>query len=789
MKVESQARRRLALTSLYKVKLLRQNQRPIIQCSSMEDEVSAFAVQELKRFLKVVFNLESPVRAADEDEKTSGDPPNIWLGVPSQDAKLQTMLSDCSEQELLEEQEYLIGPAEVQGAEVLLLAGGSPAALLWAVYELAEFWGVRFLFDSEIIPSQTNKEWSIPLEPIRRRPLFTLRAWRGLNQLPHSSAYWGLTDFIKLIDQLSKMRFNLFFLTLYPYMPFVDFQWEGVCQQTGEMSFGWRFPIDESTIGREKFGGQRWYQNPDIPFEASYQEKLAAARKLVGGIRDYVRSRGMYFGVRFVFADPASEFKAKVCELAVADGFVPGPVGCGTAGRLGVWRDGIDADYAPYMSIRNQRFIDCAQAQLLAYFSEYRDVDYMVLNTPEWACLGADAEYSWQRLSDKYDLGPAEELERMIDDEIEQSRGDHILFSPERVRSQVYGDICTLALLDELLNARKCSKPPNGTLLVSLSDAVTPLVAKVLGPKVEVLSSLGGYLASDAVCHVERLKTADLQQQHVHVNLSIEDDNIGLTPQFTAPSLCKILRAARSCRQASFWCRQWLTNKVMPAVDFVSHAAWEADLTPDQAYRRLIEGVCGHRAVGPLLDAFHLAERLTEHNDAHGVGHSFLVPRMISCFWEEHDRHRISDELLASRPMYRQLIEQLEAARAVSVPQGQAFIDQFIGQARFADHWITAKQKLILAAQAHAGAEQARTTGEINRMDQQLQASLALLDEAIEASKTALTAWAEAVRDRADLGALAALNHFGHRYLISIRHILYLRTNCWSVSCKPSPEE
>jgi hypothetical protein len=64
-------------------------------------------------------------------------------------------------------------------------------------------------------------------------------------------------------------------------------------------------------------------------------------------------------------------------------------------------------------------------------------------------------------------------------------------------------------------------------------------------------------------------------------------------------------------------------------------------------------------------------------------------------------------------------------------------------------------------------------------MDQQLQTTLTLLDDAIEASETVLAAWAEAVRDRAALGALAALNYFGHRYLLAIRHQQYLRVNCW----------
>ena len=65
-------------------------------------------------------------------------------------------------------------------------------------------------------------------------------------------------------------------------------------------------------------------------------------------------------------------------------------------------------------------------------------------------------------------------------------------------------------------------------------------------------------------------------------------------------------------------------------------------------------------------------------------------------------------------------------------------------------------------------------------MDGQLQLSVDLLDEAIEVSRTALEAWVAAVRDRADLGVLAALNEFGHQYLLSLRHTQYLKAEHWS---------
>ena len=94
--------------------------------------------------------------------------------------------------------------------------------------------------------------------------------------------------------------------------------------------------------------------------------------------------------------------------------------------------------------------------------------------------------------------------------------------------------------------------------------------------------------------------------------------------------------------------------------------------------------------------------------------------------------------MLAMRPEYNRLLESLQRARSLSSPEGEGFVDQFISQARFAEKWVTVLEKTSAAALANQEAQQAKEAGDVDRMDHQLQVSLALLDEAIDVSKSAL---------------------------------------------------
>ena len=65
----------------------------------------------------------------------------------------------------------------------MLLAGGSDAATAWAVYDLLERYGVRFLLSGDVLPKQAD-DFRLPEVDATFEPVQNLRAWRMSCELP-----------------------------------------------------------------------------------------------------------------------------------------------------------------------------------------------------------------------------------------------------------------------------------------------------------------------------------------------------------------------------------------------------------------------------------------------------------------------------------------------------------------------------------------------------------------------------------------------------------------------------
>ena len=90
-----------------------------------------------------------------------------------------------------------------EGTPALVVGGGSPRATLWAVYELVERWGVRYLTDRDALP-QERREFQVPDLDVLMEPVFRIRAHPTLQDFAPSGEAWGMADFRVLIDQLAK---------------------------------------------------------------------------------------------------------------------------------------------------------------------------------------------------------------------------------------------------------------------------------------------------------------------------------------------------------------------------------------------------------------------------------------------------------------------------------------------------------------------------------------------------------------------------------------------------------
>ena len=58
---------------------------------------------------------------------------------------------------------------------------------------------------------------------------------------------------------------------------------------TAYLWFDYHYPITDDMIGRELFGDQDEFWNPDFPFRQGYADMLAAGRQHVRSLMDHAR--------------------------------------------------------------------------------------------------------------------------------------------------------------------------------------------------------------------------------------------------------------------------------------------------------------------------------------------------------------------------------------------------------------------------------------------------------------------------------------------------------------------
>ena len=112
------------------------------------DPLERLAAEELQGYLKKIFDLDAPIRASGTFRVGTGR-----AGLSDQGIRLR------------------------REGRTLVVSGGSPRATLWAVYELAERWGVRYLHYRDVLPEP--RAWSgLPDLDVTMEPNMKIRRWR-----------------------------------------------------------------------------------------------------------------------------------------------------------------------------------------------------------------------------------------------------------------------------------------------------------------------------------------------------------------------------------------------------------------------------------------------------------------------------------------------------------------------------------------------------------------------------------------------------------------------------------
>lgn len=202
------------------------------------------------------------------------------------------------------------------------VGGGSPAATLWAVYELGHRLGIRYLLRGDIDPL-SKRPFDLSGVEGTIEPQVPQRGWETLGSGAHSFESWGLADHQRVIRQLAKMKFNHLILKLEPWHPFVSYAFKEVTRSTATFWNGRQYKLTGDVVGKKAFGGATHFRHPE--FEAADTPPLmfAAGGKFLTALIDTAREYGMTVSVQFHRYMHAPEFAKVLPEPSMAgEGFL-----------------------------------------------------------------------------------------------------------------------------------------------------------------------------------------------------------------------------------------------------------------------------------------------------------------------------------------------------------------------------------------------------------------------------------------------------------------------------------
>ncbi len=683
-----------------------------------------FAARELAGQFRQLFDAQVQIA----DRVPTGAQHLILLGSPSTNPAVKEAADGRWPK--LTDQGHALRSVRRDGRDVLLFGGGSPVATLWAVYELGHRFGIRYLLGGDVLPAEPPAlklgGFDVVLEPTLR-----LRTWRTINDFAIGPESWGLADQKRLLGQLAKLKFNRVLLALYPWQPFVHYEFRGVKKQTALVWYGYRYRVDGDTAGRAAFGGAREFENPDFAGKTGYEERMKAGITLASGIIDAAHALGMTAAIAISPLEFPKEFAAALPKAKVLYSLEKLVIGPG-----------------PLQPPDDPLLKDLVATVIRAHLSTYPQTDALYLSLPEFPDWVEHHEKAWQRLDARTDVGKAVDLRKLT----ESARTRRLIASGDRGVRALHGNIAALDFFHTLLADPDLLKRPDGrrveAVIQEVDPALFPVLDKVLPPGTSALHFVD-YTARRVASHPEMLAAVPAKAVRSSLILTLADDNVGVLPQLATGDLHALLGHLRKHGWEGYSTRYWIPGDLNPCVHYLARAGFDDRMTPKSAYADLIDPICGEGPAERVMKGFGMIEEATHLIDASDIGFTFPVPGVVMKHYQATSPPPAWWKQV--RDLYAGAMDEMLRGIQRAHPYGRPFLYYHSKRLEFAVEYLNSIEAVRLAgvAKAKGDREQQREN----------------LEKAVEAMYGALSALGEAARDNSDRGVIAVLNEYGYRPL------------------------
>ena len=474
-------------------------------------ELERFAAAELSHYVKRLFGSAAHVTA----EPSGGDDAAILLGTP------ESLRSTGFSFREMSEQGFSVSRSTWAGYPALLLVGGSARAVMWAVYDLVERWGVRYLLHGDVFPETPGSFWQPPGAG-EHEPALPIRQWRIINDFACGPESWSVAEYRPVIDQLAKLKFNRLHFSLWPWQPFVHYAHKGIERSTAYLWFDYHYPITDDMIGRELFGDEDEFWNSDFPRRQGYAEMLAAGQQHVRSLMDHARRRGM----ECVLSTNLTEFMPEFAPL------LPGAQRVRQLAELTI----VPGTDTP---VDDPQLTDLASVVLQATVNTYPEADAIALGMTEHRQWIGQYEAAWRELDRLYGIESVQSLEAVL----AAARGrTGYAGGTERPVEEVKGDITSLyfynRLLRELRVLEDTSRPDMRFIFNGVAEELFPVLPRLLPAGWELMNNVD-YTPARILTRREVLRhtpDSDIPVTMIH---TLHDDNVGVLPQLATGSLAR----------------------------------------------------------------------------------------------------------------------------------------------------------------------------------------------------------------------------------------------------------
>jgi len=690
-------------------------------------DLENFAASELCGYLDKLFDIH-----IQPNTKLSGSPDAVFLiGSPATNPLIKAFPQ-------VSDQGIVLRRAPGQ-TPTLIVGGGSPKSTLWAVYELAERWGVHFLNDRDALPKKSA--FSMPDLTVQMEPIFRVRAHGTTNvDFADSGEGWGIKDFRRLIDQLAKMKYNRINVGGFAWQPYLPYEVEGIKRQTATLWYGFKYPITPDMPGRSVFPTDaKEFWNPDLPPDGMPDELLKAGVQLQHELIDYGKSRGM----ECVTGASVSEYPKEFAPIL--GGAVPIHM-----------MSHLTTTPGPDTKLDDPGLHKLASAVVRATIDTYPKVDRVSLSINEWRQWTDQYKRAWDALDKKYQIGEITSLDQVLDRSLHRagyawganfSKAD----LEKKASDEVKGDLASLYFFDWLVKesgaVSESKRPDMKFLYWGFAEELYPILPKVLPPNSELEVMPDNFLTHllQRPAILTALSGGPIKPI---INLTMDDDNIGIIPQMTTSSLQKVLEILRKSHWEGIVARERFPGDHDTERAYLARAAWDPDADPDKIASDQLKAVCGERCGEELVTTMHSIDAATivwERDDEH---FSFPVPQMLMKYWKAGP---LPDYLEENRKNYEQGWKAAQRAVSASTPEGASVAEFWAKRMEFSVKYIIAVEFVRRAATAEEAHQPQQAVDEATK-------ALASLRESIEA-------YAEVARNQSDRGSIAVAVEYGSRPL------------------------